>query len=225
MVKKKKAAVAVAVTAAAVAGMVTETAFDSPTDLIPEITEELHQTDDGGAAPEERHKGPLTKVRSWVLGLPAAVRILVVVPLWGLGWVLLSAASVFWVGAAPWLARLLAWVSLTVVLMAVFTGTVKAAFPNVSVRRILRPGTVLVFLGFGVLVCAADLALPTVWSGYNAVSSTVWRVGATLLLAFLCGMAWKRHGRREAVSQKKAMPERTEIEREAMRLADTVCEK
>ena len=221
---KKKVAAAV-VTAAAGTGVVTSAAFDSPLDLVPEVAEELNlDFEDGTAVEDTDQKSPLAKVRIWVMGLPAAVRMLVAVPLWVMGWVLMSAVSVFWAGAAPVLAGLLNWVCLAIVLLVVFTVASKAAFPGVSVRRILRPGNVLLIVVLSAIFWVADLALPTVWNDYNLISRTVWRVGATCLLAFICGAELKHQGKRASFqSVKPELPERTEVELEALRLADTVC--
>ena len=223
--KKRKAAAAAAVTVAAVAGVVTGTAFDSPVDLVPEIAVTAEQqADDDDAAVTEQRKGPATRVRQWVQGQPAAVRMLVAVPLWCFGWVLMSAASLLWAGATPWLARLLSWGCLALLLMAVFACSVKAAFPEVPLRKILRPGNVLFLLLASAVLCAADLALPTLWKDYNAVSRTVWRIGAAALLAFLCCTELKHQAKRTVRKQQTApVSKRTAVELEAMRLADTVC--
>lgn len=223
--KKRKAAAAAAVTVAAVAGVVTGTAFDSPVDLVPEIAVTAEQqADDDDAAATEQRKGPAARVRQWVQGLPAAVRMLVAVPLWCFGWVLMSAASMLWAGATPWLARLLSWGCLALLLMAVFACSVKSAFPEVPLRKILRPGNVLFLLLASAVLCAADLALPTMWKDYNAVSRTVWRIGAAALLAFLCCTELKHQAKRTVRKQQTApVSKRTAVELEAMRLADTVC--
>ena len=223
--KKRKAAAAAAVTVAAVAGVVTGTAFDSPVDLVPEIAVTAEQqADDDDAAATEQRKGPAARVRQWVQGLPAAVRMLVAVPLWCFGWVLMSAASLLWAGATPWLARLLSWGCLALLLMAVFACSVKAAFPEVPLRKILRPGNVLFLLLASAVLCAADLALPTLWKDYNAVSRTVWRIGAAALLAFLCCTELKHQAKRTVRKQQTApVSKRSAVELEAMRLADTVC--
>lgn len=194
-------------------------------DLVPEIAVTAEQqADDDDAAVAEQRKSPSARVRQWVLGLPAAVRMLVAVPLWCFGWVLMSAASLLWVGASPWLARLLSWGCLAVLLLVVFACSVKAAFPEVPLRKILRPGNVLFLLLASALLCAADLALPTMWKGYNTVSRTVWRVGAAALLAFLCCTELRHQGKRASQKRQTApVSERTAIELEAMRLADTVC--
>ena len=223
--KKRKSAAAAAVTVAAAAGVITGTAFDSPVDLVPEIAVTAEQqADDDGAAVTEQRKGPAARVRQWVQGLPAAVRMLVAVPLWCFGWVLMSAASLLWAGATPWLARLLSWGCLALLLMAVFACSVKAAFPEVPLRKILRLGNVLFLLLASAVLCAADLALPTMWKDYNAVSRTVWRIGAAALLAFLCGPELKHQAQRTGRKQQTApVSKRSAVELEAMRLADTVC--
>ena len=222
----KKKAAAAAVTVAAMAGVVTSAAFDSPLDLVPEAAEELNLDfeDATASASEEDQKGPLAKVRMWVMSLPAAVRMLVAVPLWVFGWVLMSAVSVFWTGAAPVLAGLLKWVCLAIVLLAVFTLSAKAAFPGVSVRRILRFRNVVLIVVLSAVFWVADLALPTVWNDYNLISRTVWRVGATCLLAVICGAELKHQGKQASFQiVRPELPERTEVELEALRLADTVC--
>ena len=221
----KKTVATAAVTVAAVTGVVTSTAFDSPLDLVPEVAEELNlDFEDSASVEDSRQNGPWAKVRQWVMSLPAAVRMLVAVPLWVFGWVLMSAVSVFWSGAAPVLAGLMNWVCLALVLLGVFTVAAKAAFPGVSVRRILRFRNVVLLVVLSAVFWVADLALPTVWSDYNLISRTVWRVGATCLLAFICGAELKHQGKQASFQVvRPELPERTEVELEALRLADTVC--
>ena len=231
MNKRKKAAVA-AVTTAAAAGMVTGALFDTPAELMnaPEpdpVVEFLSDDGDGTGAEETRRSAPVSRVKNWIWSLPAAVRLLVGVPLWALGWVLLSALSLLWGGAAPVVERLLSWLCLSLVLLAVFAVSVKAALPDLPLKEILRPRNVVFILGTALLLGLADLVLPTVWQGYDARTQLVWRVGATCLLAFVCCAALSRHGTRPAAKQETASkaPQRTEVERAAMALADSVCPK
>ena len=206
MNKRKKAAVA-AVTTAAAAGMVTGALFDTPAELMnaPEpdaVVEVLSDDGDGAGAEETRRSTPASRLRNWVWSLPAAVRLLVGVPLWALGWVLLSALSLLWGGAAPVAERFLSWLCLS-----------------------LRPGTVAFILAAALALGLADLALPTVWRGYDARTQLVWRAGATCLLAFVCCAALSHHGT-GTVKKAEAVPEtprRTEVEQAAMALADSVC--
>lgn len=225
---KKKAAAAAAVAVAAAAGMVAGTVFDNPTDLMqePAAVVSAQGEDDDCTAPEERQKGPSARIREWVLSLPAAVRMLVGVPLWCLGWVLRTGLSTLWASAlTPLLSRVLGWLCLAVILLGVFVCSVKAAFPDVPVRKLLRPRNVLFLLGMTALLMVADLALPTVWQGYDVYSRTVWRVGATCLLAFACCAALKTQGKRAEKQAITADSGRTAVEEEARRLADTVCGK
>ena len=121
---KKKTAAAAALAAAAAAGMVTGALFDSPADLLaePDAVVETQADDDDAGAPdeEERQRTPVQRLRQWVLSLPAAVRMLVGVPLWCLGWVLLTGLSTLWMGASPLLAHVAGWLCLAVILLAVF---------------------------------------------------------------------------------------------------------
>ena len=228
---KKKQAAAAAVAVAAAAGMVTGAVFDNPGDIVPEaepIVEFQQADDDGGAAaPEERQKGVAAKIREWILRLPVAVRMLVAVPLWCFGSLLLSALSVLWMATGPIFSRLLGWGALALVLLVVFGLSVKAAFPDVPLRKILRPGNVLLLMGVSAVLFAAEQALPMVWEGYNSATGLVWRIGAVCLLAFTCCMELKIQGKiaaRQIRAQKEALPpQRTAVEMEALRLADTVC--
>lgn len=225
MNKKQKAAAA-AMAAVAAAGIVTGTVIDNPTDLMADTPFAAEQDDDAEVtATEEKKSGIAARIRMWLLGLPAAVRMLVGVPLWCIGWVVMTGLSTFWAGAlTPLAARLLGWLCLALMILAVFALSAKAAFPKVPWKRILRPGNVLLLLGVTALLAAADLALPTVWEGYNTISRTVWRVGATCLLIVCCTREWKRHSYYDAAQPAAAaIPTRTEVEREALRLADTVC--
>lgn len=220
--EKRKSAAAAALTALAAAGMVTNAVVEQPLDLMtdtPFAAEEEGET----TAREEKRGGPAARLRDWILSWHPAVRMLVALPLWCVGWVIMTAVSTFFAGAAtPLAARLLGWLCLALVLLVVYTVSVKAAYPKLSVRRLLRPGTILLILSVTLVLAAADLALPAVWEGYDAVSQTVWRIGATCLLVVCCGAALKRQGVRTQKQAAKAA-RRTAVEREAARLADSVC--
>ena len=58
--------------------------------------------------------------------------------------------------------------------------------------------------------------------GYNLLSQTVWRVGASCLLAFCCCAELKHQGKRAEAKVRAASP-RTEVEMTARALADSVC--
>lgn len=222
---RKKTAAAAALAAAAAAGMVTGALFDSPADLLEEpgvVVETQADGDDAGAPDDgERQKTPAQRLRQWILALPSAVRMLVGVPLWCMGWVLLTGLSTLWMGAGPVMAHVVGWLCLAAILLAVFTLTVKAAVPEIPFRKVLRLRNVLFLLLTTLVLAAADLALPTVWEGYGVIARTVWRVGASCLLLFMCCAALGKHGKHSAPAE--APPTQEEVRERARELADSVC--
>lgn len=222
MERRKKAAAA-ALAAAAAAGMMTNAVVDQPLDLLNDTPFAVEESEDEGAAQEQKKNTPTARVRDWILSWHPVVRMLVVLPLWCVGWVIMTGLSTFWMGAsAPVVARVLGWLCLALMLLVIYTVTVKAAYPKATLRRLLRPRTVLFILSVTLVLAAADLALPSVWEGYNAVSQLVWRVGAACILIFCCGTTLKRQGR-GMQRQVERTQKRTAVEQEALRLADSVC--
>lgn len=221
---KKKAAAMAAVTTAAAASMVTGTLFDSPAELLnqpePDDIVEFMEGDEEGTEEETKRSAPAARLRGWILSLPEAVRMLVVVPMWIVGWVLLNAVSVFWSGAGPMLGRVVDWLCLALVMLVIFAAGVKTALPHVPLKQILRPRNIVFILVVTLVLGLADLALPTVWQNYNAASRLVWRIGATCLLAFVCSMALSRHGTVTIEVPRELTQD--EVRQQALELADTV---
>ena len=217
---KRQRAAAAAMAAVAAAGMVTGSVVESPAELLRDTESIVEDSDTQDT--EMRRSTVSARIRRWLLSLPEAIRILVAIPLWGIGWILQSALTALLSASAPLVQHLTGWLCLALILLVIHTVSVKAAFPKVSLRRILRPGTVLFLLGMTAVLALADLALPTVWTGYDRISQVVWRIGSLCLLGCTCGSALKRHGCR-AERQRAAIPKRTAAEEEARRLADTVC--
>lgn len=98
--QKRKIAAAAAVTTVAAAGMVTGTLFHSPTELM-DVSEPVpvveHVSEEETAALERPREA--NRLRRWIRSLPPVFRLLVGVPLWGIGWVCLPALSALWSGA------------------------------------------------------------------------------------------------------------------------------
>jgi len=226
MGKRQKAAAA-ALGALAAAGLVTGAAVDSPALLAEEdpvivIEEEAEET---SFKPAQLKKRGLAAARQWILSLPAAVRMLVAIPLWCIGWVIETGVSALWLsGTAAPLRHLLGWLCMGLILLVVFMTSTKCAFPKCPVRKILRLRNFLLPFVAAVVLGAADLALPTVWRSYDAATRIVWRIGSACLLAWLCSAELKLQGKRYAAVEEE-LPRRTPVEEEAWRLADTVCPK
>lgn len=228
MGKRQKAAAAVLGTLAA-AGLVTGAAIDDPAllaeaDPMVVIEEEVDESD---SKPVQLKKRGLAAAKQWIMGLPAAVRMLVAIPLWCVGWVVEHGISALLLTpSASIVQHLIGWLCMGLILLVVFMTSTKCAFPKCPVKKILRLRNFLLPLLAAVVLGAADMALPTVWRSYDAVTQVVWRTGSACLLAWLCASELKFQGKRYAVPmEESAAPKRTYVEQEAWRLADTVCPK
>ena len=228
MGKRQKAAAAVLGTLAA-AGLVTGAAIDSPALLAEEdpiivIEEEVDESD---PKPVQLKKRGLAAAKQWILSLPAAVRMLVAIPLWCIGWVVETGVSALFLGpSASILRHLIGWLCMGLILLVAFMTSTKCAFPKCPVGKILRLRNFLLPLLAAVVLGAADMALPTVWKSYDMATQIVWRVGSACLLAYLCATELKFQGKRYAVPvEEPAVSQRTYVEQEAWRLAETVCPK
>ena len=227
--KRRKKAVGAAAASVAAAGLVTGALFETPGELLPELTEEtaleeVLEDQEACGTSQEKKRGPAAMgLRSWVLSLPEAVRMLVALPLWCLGWVLSGAVMALLGNFGEPGVHLLHWLLLALVLLISLVISTKCAFPKTPLRKLFRFRDLLVLLLLAAFLGLADLAMPTVWTGYDPASELVFRVGATCLLLAFCSLSLHRGRKlkRKAAAAPKALTEE-EIRREARRLADTV---
>lgn len=235
--KTKEKAAAAAVTTAAAAGVLLGGVFQSPAELLENAPADLpaavtDTVDDGGAAGDadegevRARSGIRARAREWILGLPLAVRAGVGLPLWGLGWALTTGLSFLLTGAvSPAVGTVLSFAALAVVLLLALAGTAKAMFPDVKLRKLLSIKNLLgVCVGVGLLGLLRYLG-PLVWPGYAAMVDAV-RVGGSFAVLLLGCVAIGRRQyrlREKAAEAAAADGGRTEVERRAMELADTVC--
>ncbi len=181
--KNKGAATAAATIAAA--GVLIGGSFEAPADILkdndsalapPPIVETLNAEIDPGdgdtgdedaAAEEEEEKkkgGVRQKTREFVLRLPLAVRACVAVPLWCVGWALISVFSLLWTGVlSPVGAAIAKWIVIALMILAAVTLTVKTVFPKTPLKKILNRRTLLWVLGGSTLFCIADVVLQRVY--------------------------------------------------------------
>lgn len=220
---------AAAVTAAAVAaaGIVAGAALETPlveTEPVP-LVEELPE-EDGDAAERPRVRRPADGVRARLMEIPETVRaFLAGVPLWSAGQALLAGAAALLPGVVDAVSAMLGWILAGAVAVAVLGASVKAALPDVPVKRILRPRNVLPLLGATALLAVLDVALCSV--AEIGFPHWVWHAGAGAALAAVCAGTIRREKRlalEEAEQEAEdAFPGRTAVEEAARRLADTVC--
>ncbi len=243
---KKKTAVGM-VAAAASASVLVGGAFDSPADLLnptgngdgsnaptPIVQTLTAQTadltvDDEDDGDEERQRSPA--VRRWVQTWPMAVRALVGLPLWFVGWGITEAASLLWQAAAtPLGGKILSWLLAAAACVLVYALTAKALFPHAPWKKILRPRNILTVIVGMVVLGAADAVLGVVWQDYPPISRLLRLVGGALMIGAACLSARKllRRSEKKEEDEEKPAPAvipslRTDVEQQAMALADSVC--
>lgn len=176
--KTKKRAAATAAAVIAAAGTVLGGSFDSPTDLLDDDDDILNPSpvveyainddgiadggDDTGEADEDSRR---SRVRRVVKSLPTGVRAVVGVPLWCVGWLLITLASTLW-GAvlSPALGTVLKWVCAAAIMLLVLLVMLKIVFPDMPLKKIFNKKSILTALigiaAVGVLDAALRFFLP-----------------------------------------------------------------
>lgn len=212
--KKKRAAAAVA--AVTTVGVAVGGAFPTPGVLLrPEdstapapITEVLipippqgdNLSDDSQGTENEdelrRRNFPAAQFRAWVLKLPRPVRAGVGIPLWCLGWLVLTGLSGLWsVLASPALSGLLGWVAAAMVLTGAFLLTAKAVLPEVPLKKIVNRRSLIVLLAGTAIITLADRVLSLCFNGYDRWGALL-PAAATLVLLYAVTAAFIRRERR-----------------------------
>ena len=215
---KKKAAVGV-ICAATGAGVLVNGSIDTPNDLLQDdiaaVTVEAQTDDDMTAADDDERKG--SPLRRWLLSLPLGVRILLGIPLWALGWGITELFALLGQAALTPLGHtILSWLLTAVLAVGAFALTAKAIFPNMPLKKILRPRNILIVAGGVMLLGAMDTVLPLFWKDYPSIGRWVRLIGTALMIACGCLSLRKLH-------RKKAKTPPLTTEQQAMALADTVC--
>ena len=249
--ERKKRAAAAAVAVVTSAGMVVGGIFQSPADLLDEqkplaqvvladdedLTGGGDDGDDGAAGgvtaeEEEERAGLRASLRQRLRRLPYAVRLLVLLPLWALGWALLSGASALWTALlSPILGKALAWLLLLGALLGAFVLAGKAVFPDLPVKKILNKRSLLGLVIGSVALGTADIVAPFFWADYARVESIARGLGLLLLFGTVTGLFVRRELRRrrarakqeaEAESAGQSLP-RIASRQEILAMADSVC--
>ena len=166
--KTKKRAAATAAAVIAAAGTVLGGSLDSPADLmddddamIPAQTAKYAADDecDGGGddAGEPEKRSLRRRVRRLVQTLPAGVRAAVGVPLWCVGWLVITAVSALWSAVlSPVAGTVLRCAATAGIMLAVLFAMMKIVFPDMPVKRIFNRRSILTALLGTAAVGAVD---------------------------------------------------------------------
>ncbi len=233
----KKTAITGAIALLTAASVVTGSLFDSPAALLPEdgapnvvynMTTGFDgaEDDDAGAQEDEseeknRRGGVRAALRARILRLPLVVRLLVVLPLWALGSVLLAAAGAAWALLQPVLGQIAGFAVMLALLLGAFAVAMKAVFPDLPLRKLFsRRSLVALLLGASALT-VADAALPAVWAEYAQAKNIV--LSAGFFVALCCAavpFALREQKRRLRGGARKKSAAQTEDKPETLTFTD-----
>ena len=115
---------------------------------------------------------------------------------------------------------ILSWILAAAMVLGVFCLTAKAMFPDIPLKKLLRPRHFLLILGGMAVLGIADAVLPYFWSDYPALGRLLRMLGSALRAGVGALSLWRIRHRFE---KKAEVSPRTEVEQTAMALADTVC--
>ena len=243
--KNKGAATAAATVAAA--GVLIGGSFEAPADILkdndsalapPPIVETLNAeidpgdgdagNEDAAAEEEEEEKkksGVRQKTRDFVLRLPLAVRACVAVPLWCVGWTLISAASLLWAGVlSPAGAAIAKWVAIALMILAALAVTVKTVFPKTPLKKIFNKYALLWVLGGSTAFCIADVVLQRVYPDMPRLFDIA-RAAASAALLIAAVIPVLKHEKKARDRKRREEEEAREREEAAAREAELEAQK
>ena len=195
----KKTALTATLALLTAASVVTGSLFETPAALLPDdgapsIVYNMNtgldgaEDDDTGVSEDESEEkrqrgGSRAMLRQRILQLPLAVRLLVILPLWALGTVILAAAGAVWPLLSPVLGKVAGFALMLALLIGAFVLAAKAVFPDLPVKKLLsRRNLVALLLGAAAL-SVADAVLGAAWAEYEQAKDVVLSVGFFLVLS------------------------------------------
>ena len=210
--KKKALGTAAAVTTGA--AVLVNGLFGSPDEIMKAADEVnkpavVQMIDDSAVDPdeddeedeEEEENAPATlwgKMRAWIWSWPLALRILICVPLWALGWGVCQAGHAVW---SLFLSPALSALSGVLLLFAVLAGILglagRAAFPELPLREVFKKSR-LIALGIGSLLLEGFIALlPALDETLEPYAPLIRFGGGALILGGLMISLWITKERRK----------------------------
>lgn len=191
--KLKKTAVALTLTAAVMVGSL----FSGPDEITggaaPEIFSpepvvmdisafDAQEPAEEEPAPEEAKKsGIKARLKAALMALPYWARVVILVPLWALGYVILLGGSFLKTALTPFAGAFLSAAIGIAVMAALFGITAKSLFPGLPWRKIFSKGNLIALAVCGAALAAADVIVPQYYKGYPYVAAAV-KLAASLIV-------------------------------------------
>ena len=168
--------------------------IQEPPAIVLNIDEEAVLQEQEATAENRKSQRTAEKIKDWLLGLPQAVRILFVLPLWSLGWLITSTASLLWAGIfSPALGLVSSGIIGAAVLIGLFAATAKLLFPKLSFKKILAKKNVYILSAVAFIIVTIELITPFYWPDYNLVSTLVKIFLSVGIVGLLCYRLKKKY--------------------------------
>lgn len=217
----KKRVTAGVAAAIATTGVVVGGLFQEPNDLLDDpidayminiadnANDDLDGGDDGdeSVAPEEKKRSIAARLRMRILAMPLAVRVIFVMPLWAVGWVIITLGSLLWGSIlSPAVSSVLSWVCIALLLLGVLIVGVKTVFPNIPLKKIVNRHTCCTLIIGMLFVGALDVALQLIIPEKQLIARLVSLLSSTAVLFASAIPIFIKH--------REAQPELSEAESE-----------
>lgn len=186
-IRRKVTTAAIAATTGA--SLLVSSAYADPDELLhpKPLIQTLHQEDDNEDEFNFSRRSLSERFRIWFSGMPLWIRVSVGLPLWAIGFILVTLANTLWTRfISPILGTVVvvALVAGILLLTLVFIG--KMMLPYVPFRKFFNLKAVIIVLGGIGAYMLMDNLFANVWSEYKEYSQQI--MLATFIITLICGL-------------------------------------
>ena len=145
-------------------GVVSAAKYDNPSELIED------QLEQEKASTIEETVKVQTAGMSTIGKVPAIIKSLLLLPFWGVGFIVLNLLDkVIKLVGLPLLSFLLSWLFLFLILLIIIVSFIKLLYPNLSLKQIITKRLVISLLICSLLMTIADRLLLGLYSDYESI--------------------------------------------------------
>ena len=149
-------------------GVVSAAKYDNPSEL---IEDQLEQ--EKASTIEETVKVQTAGMNA-VGKVPAIIKSLLLLPFWGVGFIVLNLLDkVIKLVGLPLLSFLLSWLFLFLILLIIIVSFIKLLYPNLSLKQIITKRLVISLLICSLLMTVADRLLLGLYSDYESIRKII----------------------------------------------------
>lgn len=149
-------------------GVVSAAKYDNPSELIED------QLEQEKASTIEETVKVQTAGMSAIGKVPAIIKSLLLLPFWGVGFIILNLLDkVIKLVGLPLLSFLLSWLFLFLILLIIIVSFIKLLYPNLSLKQIITKRLVISLLICSLLMTIADRLLLGLYSDYESIRKII----------------------------------------------------